>query len=304
MYNDDWGYAAFEVAGGGTGSKAVVCIGGLTDGLLSLRYMPSLAAAVAPTTNDDTAIGCGWRVFQPVLQSSYRGWGTGSLSEDAEDIDRFLECLQKTRGISDVVLLGHSTGCQDVVHFLATGRFASCIKGIVLQAPVSDREAVPLTCTSGGHTLSEISKFKELATSMVADGRGEEVMPRQASLLIGPPHPITAYRFHSLTGRMTDDDMFSSDLTDEELRKRLGHINVPTLIAVSVDDEYVPKSTDLKDLSGRMSCAMAAGRSGQVSVLAIESGGHSLQVSDGSNQFVAAVRDFVCDIGKKLNSTK
>merc|ERR1719223_1579698 len=43
LYNESYGMAALEVGGCGSGEKALVCIGGLTDGLLSLRYMPMMA---------------------------------------------------------------------------------------------------------------------------------------------------------------------------------------------------------------------------------------------------------------------
>jgi hypothetical protein len=34
--------------------------------------------------------------------------------------------------------------------------------------------------------------------------------------------PITAYRYHSFASRLGDDDMFSSDLTADEAKARLG----------------------------------------------------------------------------------
>ena len=52
--------------------------------------------------------------------------------------------------------------------------------------------------------------------------------------------PITCERYASLSGRMTDDDMFSSDLTEGELGKILGHLDVPCLWVFSGDDEYAP----------------------------------------------------------------
>lgn len=104
-----------------------------------------------------------------------------------------------------------------------------------------------------------------------------KAMPRRAADLIGPPHAVTAYRFDSLTGRMTDDDMFSSDLSDEELRAKLGHVAVPTLLAMSLDDEYVPRSVDPAALSKRMSGAMAAGVLGLVWRLHIDKAGHALR---------------------------
>lgn len=157
LYDEQFGYAAFEAGGRLEGSKALVCIGGLTDGLLSLRYLPFLATAVKR---------CGWRTFQPVLQSSYRGWGFGSLQDDAAGLDRLLSFLSAKRGISEVVLLGSSTGCQDAVHFLKVGTRRDLIRGIVLQAPVSDREALMVEERSE-EELASLKYFKELASQMM-----------------------------------------------------------------------------------------------------------------------------------------
>ena len=148
LYDQMLGYAGFEargVHGPSSSSKAVVCIGGLTDGLLSLRYFPALAEGLQKV---------GWRTFQPVLQSSYRGWGFASLDDDVAGIDKFLSFLQSNRGITEVVLLGSSTGCQDAVHYLKAGKHSSLIHGIVLQAPVSDREALTVENNSGDQVQS------------------------------------------------------------------------------------------------------------------------------------------------------
>lgn len=118
-------------------------------------------------------------------------------------------------------------------------------------------------------------------------------MPRAAALLLGPPHVVSACRFASLVGRMTDDDMFSSDLTDAELRERLGHVAVPMLVAVSADDEYVPQFVDSGALAARMADAMAASVLGRVERLVVEEGGHGLRRGSGAAVFVEAVAAFL-----------
>lgn len=287
LYNVEAELAAFEF-GITESSKALVCIGGLTDGLLSIRYLPKLAQTVSLM---------GWRVVQPVLASSYTGWGVASLDEDVKDIDALLDNLSAERNITQVVLLGHSTGCQDVVKYLAIGANVGMVAAAVLQAPVSDREAIALTNTGGpGGAEADLEKYRAMATQMIREGRGDEVMPRAACLLIGPPHAITANRFNSLTGRMTDDDMFSSDLTDDELATRLGHVDIPTLIALSLDDEYVSAAVNGEELAARMQAAMAAHGRGAVQTLLIKEGGHALGAGAGADIFVEVVRDFAATL--------
>jgi hypothetical protein len=50
-----------------------------------------------------------------LLSSSYAGWGTASLAGDAAELRTLLAHLTGVRGARRVVLMGHSTGCQDIV---------------------------------------------------------------------------------------------------------------------------------------------------------------------------------------------
>lgn len=286
LYDENFGYAGFEAGGRGEGPKALVFIGGLTDGLLSLRYLPYLAEALRPR---------GWRSFQPVLQSSYRGWGFNSLDEDVAGLDKFLDFLASKRGISKVVLLGSSTGCQDAVHYLKRGQRKSLIHGIILQAPVSDREAL-LAEERSPEDLEALAHFKDLAKQLISEGHGDELLPRRACALFGPPDAITAYRFDSLTRRMGDDDLFSSDLLEEELVEKLGHVTVPCLLALSADDEYVPSFVDSAALGRRMADAMAVGPGGGAKVVVLGSGGHGVRTAEGQAQFMLSVAEFLSEL--------
>ena len=102
--------------------------------------------------------------------------------------------------------------------------------------------------------------------------------------------PISAYRLHSLVSRAGDDDLFSSDFTDEELDYRLGHMRkVPTLVAFSMNDEYVPKEVDKDALVARLVDAIAP----QVQPLKIE-GKHNLGDDEKAiDLFVHGVQTFL-----------
>lgn len=161
------------------------------------------------------------------------------------------------------------------------------VKAIVLQAPVSDREAASPS--------NELDEARELALTMIKDGRGEEAMPRSASLLSGSPDIVTATRFASLNIRMTEEDMFSSDLTDAELQQRLGHISVPSLLVFSGDDEYVPSFVDINVLSERLAHAFAVGTQA-VRRVVLTSAGHALRKVEGQAVFFEAVKSFLADL--------
>lgn len=51
------------------------------------------------------------------MRSSYTGYGTGSLRRDYEDMSACITYLLST-GKRLVVLMGHSTGSQDSVHYV------------------------------------------------------------------------------------------------------------------------------------------------------------------------------------------
>lgn len=85
-------------------------------------------------------------------------------------------------------MIGHSTGCQDAVFYMEHGRpdLRAAVVGVVLQAPVSDREYL--------ETLPSTEGFIEEAR---ARGGGGELMPVAAD-----EAPITAARFLSLATKV------------------------------------------------------------------------------------------------------
>ncbi|RZC53215.1 hypothetical protein C5167_012070 [Papaver somniferum] len=123
--------------------QQVIFIGGLTDGLLATDYVEPLSIALQKEK---------WSLVQPLLSSSYTGYGTSSLK-------------------------------QDIVHYLRTNAACSrAVRAAILQAPVSDREFRA--------TLPETAEMIDLASTMISEGRGDELMPLRAN----PDAPISAYR--------------------------------------------------------------------------------------------------------------
>lgn len=203
--------------------NTLIFIGGLTDTLGTVPYLPTLAEAIAPFD---------YSIVQPQLSSSLGGYGLSSLEADAQEICLVIQYLQN-RAVNPkprdgrIVLMGHSTGCQDVVHVLSHDRTGIRIDGAILQAPVSDREAFEGDNPEGSpaHLL-----LKE-AITLVEQGKGSTLLPRDASASPRAPcssrwkvngdafqNPaMTAYRFWSLYANGGDDDYFSSDLSTEKM---------------------------------------------------------------------------------------
>ena len=103
----------------------------------------------------------------------------------------------------------------------------------VFHLQASDREAFSLS------EVSDDSKQERLlaAQLMASNGEGEEILYRDPDM---GGAPICARRYLSLLSRDGDDDMFSSDFSDEELqvrffKKRLGTASKCYTIHYSVE---------------------------------------------------------------------
>jgi len=297
---------AFESPAGHSYRRFCIYMGGLTDGLLACPYVEALAAECDSR---------GWALVQPILSSSYAGYGNSNLAKDATELAECLAYLQRSRGATAFAVIGHSTGCQDAVHLLATASpdLRKLVRAVVLQAPVSDREAASLedaACSgSAWHRAEERNALLAEAQQMIAQGHGSDLLPKKHYGFL----PITAERYASLVGRGGPDDLFSSDFSDQELLGRLGHLStsgqreargelatVPVpdhpglkvLFVHGLGEEYVPPHVDVPALSRRFVSAAGAP---DASALLISGANHNLSQPDG------AVATFIAAVGALLD---
>jgi pimeloyl-ACP methyl ester carboxylesterase len=163
---------------------------------------------------------------------------------------------------------------------LKIGKHINHIRGAVLQAPVSDREYLS--------EFQEVVDNLQLAQQLIKEGKEQHLMP---PMQVFPRQAITAYRFHSLVSRFGDDDMFSSDFTDEELKQRLGHIKIPTLVVQSLQDEYIPHFVDIQKLTQRIQNAI-----GPFCQTLFLQTNHAIDNPQEITKFVVSVVNFVCAI--------
>ncbi|KAI4626983.1 uncharacterized protein J4E87_004324 [Alternaria ethzedia] len=216
----------------------ILWIGGLTDGLLTVPY-PSLIASSLPLT---------WSLAEVLLTSSYSGWGTGSLARDATELGECVAHFKKLRPGKKIVLMGHSTGCQDIMEYLlGKGNEArEKVDGIILQGGVSDREAWE-DYYKEGERRKQLDDAIAMARELVDKGKGEEVLsPESNPVIKDMGGPLNAYRAYSLLAKGGDDDYFSSDLSDQHFRNTFGRIPDTTTVMflLGAEDPYVPASID------------------------------------------------------------
>ena len=115
---------------------------------------------------------------------------------------------------------------------------------------------------------------------------GDIVLPKHD----WPYAPMSAQRFVDLITPGGIEDFFSSDLTDAEISEKLGHVDVPAIIFLGDEDEYVPKSVNKKKLLSRWKAAIP----GKVTTHVLLKQGHYFSNIGGSSQtFLQKTVEFI-----------
>jgi pimeloyl-ACP methyl ester carboxylesterase len=226
-------------------SNTLIWIGGLGDGLLTVEYPTSIASSLPQD----------WTLAEVLLRSSYNGWATGRLSRDARELGECVKYFKDLRPGAKVVLMGHSTGCQDIMEYLVgpDAKNQPSVDGAILQGGVSDREAWD-DMLKTDEEKEQLRQIVETAKKMIDEGDEKGILPTKGNMVaeaLGAP--VTAYRTYSLLAKAGDDDYFSSDLGDEVFEKTFGKVPKETSICFMLgsEDPYIPKSIDRKALLER-----------------------------------------------------
>ena len=231
-----------------------------------------------------------WSLFFLNLSSSYNQWGLGHLDRDTDEIAQCIRYIleYKTANFanSKVVLMGHSTGSQAVLHYLHRPNphtsdppfdrhlhhvMRPALDGAIMQASVSDRQAILSVLEEGigGRTPSEVQlAYRQILAltkeAAVGDQRFDMLLPMALTSQLGYPrnNPISCRRFLSLASpnspaEPSEDDLFSSDLSDAQLAKTFGMIKTQGLLKTKLvvlysgADQSVPNWIDKQSLLQR-----------------------------------------------------
>lgn len=251
------------------------------DTLHSVQYPFTIAQSLGPT----------WSVVTASLGSAGHSWGVSSIAKDAEEMAKIVAYLRERRPGGKVVIMGHSTGCQDCMEYIV-GKNASArpaVDGIILQAPVSDREAM-------AEELPQTFKNEadQLALKMCREKHGAECMPNRLTKPVFGRIAITAKRWVDVSSPGPDhsgaDDYFSSDLSVERLTNTFGKLpaSSPLLILYSGADESVPAKVDKEKLiRSWMDVVKSSGGSVDETTGAKPVAGASHNLNDSSEAVVA-----------------
>jgi hypothetical protein len=317
---------------------SLLFVGGLGDGMATTSYMSALVYALQPTQ---------WSLFTINLTSSYQAWGLGHLDRDTTEIAQCIEYVNEYKqakfgGGGKVVLMGHSTGSQDVLHYLYRSNPHTSlssfdkdlqhmkrpvIDGAIMQAPVSDREAIHWVLEKGIGS-KKASDCREAYEKLIAIAQEEArnnracdtLLPLDITSQLGYPasHPVSCRRFLSLVSPDSpntpqEDDLFSSDISDEQLDKTFGMIHerallrYKLLVMPSGADQAVPDWIDKAELLARWQ--KAADRNGSAQIWDTENSGpipnasHALSNDDQAEPrqyLVEKVQNYLSGLEKAL----
>lgn len=241
-------HAPSTSSGSGTPSanaiSTVVFINGMHGYPLSTTYTQKLSSTLPAQ----------WRLVEPLLNSAGTGFGTYTLTQDVDEVSLLVRYLRGLRPQGRIVLLGHSTGCQDAIHYLcAPGRdkrfSTAAVEGVILQAPVSDREA-----TSQRASEESLKPSIDLAHKYIQEGRAQDILPSAMTRAVYPRVPVSAYRWLSLMSPAPahdgEDDYFSSDLGRERWESTFGGggKGMKWLVLHGSEDDGVPAHVDKEAL--------------------------------------------------------
>lgn len=175
----------------------------------------------------------GIKRLMPETDKGYE-WFPGGMAHEV-----FTDCVQdiqagvdylKGLGIKEVYLVGHSTGCQKSIYYLAQSHNQKDIAGAILICPMSDYAAAKHT-----EDPEKLSTATQCAQKMVSEGVAGELLPPAIW-----PQPIDAQRFLSLYTPDSLEEIFCYSQSGRK-PKLLQQAGVPLFILLAEKDEYADR---------------------------------------------------------------
>lgn len=160
------------------------------------------------------------------------GMAHEKFKECLDDIDGALSYVRQ-RGAKNIFLIGHSTGCQKSIYYLAKKPRAR-VQGAILLAPVSDYSTINLKDRRYQVALKKAQQLKKTRKS-------QSLLPANFW-----PHAISAQRFLSLYTPDSEEEIFS--YASSRRPTLLQKVTKPILAVLAELDEFNDRSSEkMKD---------------------------------------------------------
>ena len=216
----------------GKSNKLILLIGGLGDLLFSVKYFEYLWEKL----ND-------YKLCIPIMRSSGNSFGNTIIWDDVEDIKEIIKHISYNNEIKDIYLIGHSTGCQDILClFKKKIQKEFPIRKCILQGPVSDRDYVK----DDQKLKNEIKRIENISNILFKDWNNSQLKNsiEVSQYLYDNKYPLLIRRFISLYSKLGDEDWFSYDIEQNILNQLYSIIDIPFLFVFSLNDQYVNYSNE------------------------------------------------------------
>jgi pimeloyl-ACP methyl ester carboxylesterase len=135
--------------------------------------------------------------------------------------------LLKDKGIKDIYLVGHSTGCQKSIYYLSRQGKKQQIKGAILLCPMSDYSYAVIS--------EEPAKLKQAVSysaKLVKQGKPHELLPLNLSSDL-----LDAQRFLSLYTPDSEEEVFTYSQPGK-IPATLQKVKTPLNVILAENDEY------------------------------------------------------------------
>lgn len=219
--------------------RVFIFIHGLTSDLFSGKTIFGLAegdSSVLSFNNRGYGIVSKIKHLNPDKPKGYESELAGTAHEVFEDcIDDLEGAVQfcHDRGVHEVYLVGHSTGCQKSIFYLSKTKNKQKVSGVVLLCPLSDYAAVPLAVDK-----AQYEKALEYSRREVKEGRLHTLLSEE----YWPSELIDAQRFLSLYTPESSEEIFTYSHDKEP--KAFQSVEVPMLVVLAEKDEYCDRPTE------------------------------------------------------------
>ncbi|MFC1649644.1 alpha/beta fold hydrolase [Patescibacteria group bacterium] len=224
--------------GGDEAKKALVFVQGLGGTTFGLHDL------VAPLASEETAvIYFGNRGHDKVAKikkinrRTKKGYESHLVGENHEvftdcvdDIQGIVDFL-RNKGVKDIHLVGHSTGCQKSIYFLSKPRKQKFIRSVTLLCPISDYASVGLFTNK-----DELTRSIAEAQKMVEKGNAHDILPKDLNLT-----GHDAQRFLSLYTPDSAEEIFTYAHNKKPIT--LQKVKTPSFYVFAGSDEYNDRPT-------------------------------------------------------------
>ncbi len=171
------------------------------------------------------------RKLLPDIAEGYQTQGIGEahevFSDCADDIQGAVDLLT-SKGVADIYLVGHSTGCQKSVYYAS--QRAKIIKGIVLLCPLSD-----YAYALANESQETLAKATAYAQKLVDEGKPHELLPLDISGDL-----LDAQRYLSLYTPDSIEEIFPYGQAGK-VPAAFQNITIPMLAVFAEKDEFADR---------------------------------------------------------------